>query len=120
MNTTKPNGKNGATKVLILKIGWAGQIAVPNDATLRKLLDALSRCVIVEERDADGTYWLPDHEEWASKISYNSVEAAKVHLDRKEPTKEEDHKAENRRKAIDVTAAPRLPHAQRFLLEDTR
>jgi hypothetical protein len=113
------SGKNGATHVLILNVGWHAQIAVPNDATLRKLLDALSRCVIVQERHTDGTYWLPDHEEWAAKISYEKVGAGKVHLNQHMP----DEPEREHREAIEVTASSTkalAPSGQRCLLEDLR
>ena len=105
--------KSGATKVIILKIGWQANIAVPNEATLRKLLDALSRCVIVSERHRDGTYWLPEHEQWQARIEYHQVPAANVHLDRKEP--EEDPQP---REAVNVPA--RLLGRSQMLLEDLR
>ncbi len=91
---------NGSTKVIILDIGYV-RVAVPSEVALRKLLNALSECQIVDREYAsnDGsTYWRAD--DHSSEIAFHRVPAECVHLDETKPDRDVP-----KRDAFDVPSA---------------
>ena len=82
--------RNGdATRVIVLNVGYGTHIAVPSEAVLRTLLDALARCQVLDFECVDETYWR--ERDRMGRIAYDRVNADRVHLDEERP-KEERHR----------------------------